>query len=131
MFPPALSQDQSSFGTVRNEIAPLFRTFLFEKKPKPSTFVPSYLRCISVCLYPGLMKAGCVCLLRSPINVCQPAAVAFVRRYQYPVGRASAGAAGIVVLFSYSAHLKEKDVNEGFDWKRCLHSPSSLANFVT
>lgn len=97
--------------------------FLFEKKPKPSTFVPAYLRCISVCLYPGLMKAGCVCLLRSPINVCQPAAVAFVRRYQYPVGRASAGAAGIVVLFSYSAHLKEKDVNEGFDWKRCLHSP--------
>lgn len=131
VFPPALSQDQSSFGTVRNEIAPLFRIFLFEKKPKPSTFVPSYLRCISVCLYPGLMKAGCVCLLRSPINVCQPAAVAFVRRYQYPVGRASAGAAGIVVLFSYSAHLKEKDVNEEFDWKRCLHSPSSLANFVT
>lgn len=30
---------------------------------------------------------------------------------------------GIVVLFSYSAHLKEKDVNEEVDWKRCLHSP--------
>lgn len=75
------AQDQSSFGTVWNEIIPLFLIFIWKENLNQSFLFQ--LIYVSVSLNFGFKVAGYV-FLRPLINVCQPAAAVFFQAPSAP-----------------------------------------------